>query len=91
MEVAVSEFVSHTGSEPGLARDILQTANWDLHRAYNIYNDLRSSSSSTQYTVGKKTMESMHMALGISLCACAAHSFACSALLAARALGDSMD
>ena len=42
MEVAVSEFVSHTGSEPGLARDILQSANWDIHAAYNIFNTLRS-------------------------------------------------
>ena len=46
MEVAVSEFVSHTGSDPGLARDILQSANWDIHAAYNLFNDLKSGSSS---------------------------------------------
>ena len=47
MEVAVAEFVSHTGSEPGLARDILQSTNWDIHAAYNVFNTLRSDSRAT--------------------------------------------
>ena len=53
----MTEFVSHTGSDPGLARDILQTANWDIHRAYNIYNDLKSSSSSSSSTTGKSRLQ----------------------------------
>ena len=50
MEVAVADFVSHTGSERGLARDILQSANWDVHAAYNIFNTLRDQSKTTTTT-----------------------------------------
>ncbi|XP_059479805.1 OTU domain-containing protein 7B-like isoform X1 [Neocloeon triangulifer] len=36
----VAEFCAHTGADPGVARNILQAENWDLHLAVKSYNFL---------------------------------------------------
>lgn len=41
MDSTLSEFIAHTGVEPGLARDLLQGQNWDLERSLQDFYQLK--------------------------------------------------